>query len=137
MKGSSSGGYSPDLVGYANRLLDYSNTHVRKDTAKVLRNLPAHLTVTATTAGHRWDFHPVHRLRSTNLTLVHAAQQYRPRQGSGPVRHQTPALSTISTKEGITMGSYEFTAVLDRSVATDADHDRIYQAGLDDTTPRR
>ena len=33
------------------------------------------------------------------------------------------------------MGSYEFTAVLDRSVDTDADHDRIYEAGLDDSTP--
>ncbi|WP_152364976.1 hypothetical protein [Microlunatus speluncae] len=31
--------------------------------------------------------------------------------------------------------TYEFTAVLDRPVVTDADHDRLFEAGLDDTTP--
>ncbi|GAB3749043.1 hypothetical protein [Microlunatus parietis] len=33
------------------------------------------------------------------------------------------------------MTTYEFTAVLDRPVETDADHDRLFEAGLDDTTP--
>ena len=30
--------------------------HGKKDIAKVLRHLPAHLTVTATAAGHRWGY---------------------------------------------------------------------------------
>jgi hypothetical protein len=31
--------------------------------------------------------------------------------------------------------TYEFTAVLDRPVETEVDHDRLFEAGLDDTTP--
>jgi hypothetical protein len=33
------------------------------------------------------------------------------------------------------MTTQEFTAVLDRPVATDEDHDRLFEAGLDDTSP--
>lgn len=33
------------------------------------------------------------------------------------------------------MKTFEFTAILDRPVVTDADHDRVFEAGLDDATP--
>lgn len=105
--------------------------HPKKPINKAIENLDkTRFEVEEIHRGHRWG---VVRCRTCGANRAIWSTPRVPENNAKDIERFDLPIGTSTRKESV-MPTYEFTVTLDRALV-DEDYDRIFEAGLDDTTP--